>query len=251
MIPSPTVLRHLQADRQLRHADRSLYLWIAALRPETVRELSRRVGLSRGAAADACLRLAEAGWLRMDQGLGSARRPVPLVPVECQVELARELEQAYGFAPNKGEFLMRCHLDAWVRSSKYVDNARPSLLANPLSGAALEYDRFYWDDKVAFEFNGWQHYELTEQHPDPEALRQQQARDAIKLARSVEAGIQLVTITPEHLRDGQVHRLIPEGMAVNRPDTAGPYYQTLLRLSQAYAAKASRPGPPGPAGSKR
>jgi hypothetical protein len=191
----------------------------------------------------ACRRLEELRWLRLEpvaDKRGRSLWPVPLVPVECQLVLAKELEQAYGMASPRGEFLMRCHLTAWVRSRRYFDNARPIILTNPKTGGRFEYDRLYVDEKVAFEFNGPQHYSATDEFPDEEAAKDMQARDAMKAGLSLKAGVMLVVVEPEDLRDGAIRKLLPPNLALNRVDTEGPYYQTLLRLCEAYVAKIER-----------
>lgn len=232
-------------DKRLGYRDRSAYLWVLVCRPESIRELARQTGMSRGQATAACRRLDQFKWFRLEE-VGKAQprqRPVPLVPIECQLALARELEREYELVPKKGEFLMKRHLDMWVCSRRFVDNARPDFLTNPKTGVPLEYDRYYFEEHVAFEFNGPQHYGTTSEFADDEAVKDQQARDAMKQGLSVRAGVKLITVTPGDLRQGQFEKLLPAGIALNPVDTSGPYYQTLIRISTAYAAKTARQAP--------
>lgn len=98
----------------------------------------------------------------------------------------------------RGETLMREFLTLLIDSDEYDDNARPGFLVNPLTGMQLEYDRYYLAG-VAFEFNGPQHYGVTEKYQNEQEVREQQARDLIKLGISVLRGIRVVIIHPEDL----------------------------------------------------
>ena len=50
-----------------------------------------------------------------------------------------------------------------INSLSYLDNARPAFLRNVLTRGRMEYDRYYYAHKAAFEFNGPQHYRTTGQ----------------------------------------------------------------------------------------
>jgi hypothetical protein len=236
------VVRGLLKDTRLTHADRSTYAWIVHCFPDSVRDLCRQAGLPRTAAAQSCRRLEEFRWLRVVDGKqrGQSRQLMPLVPVEIQLAMARELEAMYAMAPNRGEFLMRCHLDLLVRSRRFMDNARPELLASPKASGPLEYDRYYDEERVAFEFHGPQHFGVTQQFSDLKALQELQNNDLVKQALSVKAGVRLVVVTAADLGQGDLTRLMPDGLALNPIDREGPYFQTLLRIGKAYAAKSER-----------
>lgn len=167
-------------------------------------------------------------------------RPIPLVPVPTQVKLAASLEEEYHMAPNKGEFLMKRQLDLLVASRRFVDNVRPGFLANPATDRPLEYDRHYLEG-VAFEFNGRQHLAAAAQNgAEDKAAQDLRMRDLLKAALSKEAGVELVVVTAQDLRPGELSKLIPAMLKRNYIDVNGPYCRTLFRISAAYAAHAAK-----------
>ncbi len=230
------VFKELFEQRGLSLADRSLYLYLRVHPGLSQSRLAIDLGLSRGAVTGGCQGLCALEWVRFT-GSGSRRRPVAVIPPRCQEHLAEALEKMYAMAPNRGEFLMKCLLDVWVCSDHYMDNARPSFLISPLSDQPLEYDRYYPEEVVAFEFNGSQHSSLTEKFNDEKEHKAVAVRDLIKESMSARAGVTLVVITPEHLRPGAFAGKLPKGLPLNFVDQQGPYFRALAGLCLAYAAK--------------
>ncbi len=143
--------------------------------------------------------LVNARWLRVRQE--SRKAPVQFTlghpeansPVS-QVEIVRRRLKR---APYGGEAIMREYLSILVDSKHFEDDAAPGFLVNPLTQERLQFDRFY-PPGVAFEFNGRQHYEPTEQFT-AEQVALQQARDLIKQGICVREGIQLVVVHSQDL----------------------------------------------------
>ena len=136
---------------------------------------------------------------------------------------------------------MKCRLDLIVRCDEFVDNARPKWLENPSTEAPLEYDRFYYLLKIAFEFNGSQHYGVTEVFNDEEVVNEGMKRDSVKEELSRQHGIKLVVVTPDDL--------IPGGWSsFCRPNCRGFLWWRRahsLPLWRGYALLTA-PGPPVP-----
>jgi len=233
------VLGALQAEPNLDFESRAIYLWISALQPVSVRTLALHVGVRWHSVAQACERLVAAGWLRLERSQRGTR-PLPLVPLRVQTRLAELFEAAYEMADKRGEFLMKRQLDLIVNSDCYVDNARAKFLTNPDGGQALEYDRYYPDFEVAFEFNGQQHYIALPAFGDEELQHKTRARDAVKAGLSTWAGVELVVITAEQLRPVVFRSLLPARLPLRYVDEAGPYFKALARISEAYADRALR-----------
>lgn len=101
-------------------------------------------------------------------------------------------------APYKGEAIMKEELTLLVNIGNPIDNAALECLRNPETNELLEIDRYYSEEKIAFEFNGPQHYGSSEIY-DKESVKKQQHRDAIKLNLCKKAGITLITIRSEEL----------------------------------------------------
>jgi len=74
-------------------------------------------------------------------------------------------------------------------------SCRPAFLHNPRTGHNLELDGWNPRLKIAFEYNGAQHYFYNPFfHADVRAFEQMQARDAFKRAVCAREGITLITI---------------------------------------------------------
>lgn len=74
-------------------------------------------------------------------------------------------------------------------------NTRPEWLRNP-EGNKLELDGYNEALKVAWEFNGIQHYEVADWHGGTEEkLKKQQLHDAIKVRECAKRGIDLIVIS--------------------------------------------------------
>lgn len=74
-------------------------------------------------------------------------------------------------------------------------SCRPSFLLHTKTGHNLELDGFNPRWKVAFEYNGAQHYFYNPFfHTDERAFEQMQARDVLKRALCEKEGIRLITI---------------------------------------------------------
>jgi len=221
-----------------------LCLWVVAFRylPTSIAHLARLAKMSRTQAARVCNNLVALGWMVLK---GSARRlrPVPLIPHACQKEMASILQEEYEMAPNRGEFLMKRHLDLLIHSDDYVDNARPRFLKNPMTTHPLEYDRYY-RQKIAFEFNGTQHHEVTPAYPSDKALQRTQTRDTLKRGLSDTAGVRLIVITPDDLDARILLGLIPPDLPRNPIDAHGPYYTALAEMSAVYRARAAQAANP-------
>jgi hypothetical protein len=232
------VLDALLADASLSFTQRAFYLFSSAYQTESGSELAERLGLSTSTVFRHCRYLSEREWMRIS---GSRRKfcPIALIPHNCQKKMAEALEVAFDLAPNRGEFLMKRNLDLWIRSDEFVDNARPDFLVSPVKDKPLEYDRYYLA-RVAFEFNGPQHFGKTEVYPSEEELRETKARDLIKKALSAQANVRLITVVAEDLEHTAFEKLLPDDLPRNRVDKDGPYCKTLARICANYTAKAAR-----------
>jgi DNA-binding MarR family transcriptional regulator len=211
--------------------------------PDSLSQLASITKLNRRTVSKACRNLVDQGWMKLISAPGERGcRPVALIPYSAQVVMAKDLEEEYDMAINKGEFLANKRMDWVLKDDEYVTNARPAFLVNTLNNERLEYDRYHFKAKFASEYQGPQHFRVT-RNSSEEELRLQQTRDHIKRSISVEHGIILLQITPSDLKPGvleaKLREVVPHLMR-GYVDTEGPYYRTLLRLCSNYAAKAAR-----------
>lgn len=87
-------------------------------------------------------------------------------------------------------------------------SVRPSFLKNPKTGRNLELDGYNDRLKVAFEYNGRQHYEFPNTfHKTKEDFDKQVKRDIFKERKCKEHGINLISI-PYYIEDDQLYDFI-------------------------------------------
>ena len=93
---------------------------------------------------------------------------------------------------SSGEKILRDLVAQKFPEERVEYNVRYKGIENPKTGARLEFDVYLPDRKIAFEFNGQQHYEQT---GFPENYRDQVDRDRAKSIACARAGIALITLT--------------------------------------------------------
>lgn len=225
---------------------RYLYILLCALCPPnkvvcspTQEHLARLAGLGSRTTVRRLLRvLASQGWVRVqyDKVRRLSTYTVLNPALARRLDAVERVRLRIDRAPHKGEALMREWLNLLVNSEEYEDNARPHFLINPATGERMEYDRWYRAG-VAFEFNGPQHYGVTELYADPVAARHQEARDLMKQALSARHGVQLVLVHPEDLTLERMRRKIPSALPLRSLEGEQEIISLLRRLSEAYLRK--------------
>jgi hypothetical protein len=195
----------LLADSRLSPQARVLYGQLQALGSSRTRSgaftyptLSRILGTGPTALREAAAELVKAGWLVLVQE--SRKTPIQFTlgnPVwaDDPVALVRARLKRGG---HRGETIMREFLSLLVDSVKYEDDAAPWFQVNPWTGEHLDLDRYYESAKVAFEFQGAQHYEETDFASWNDVLKQVGC-DAIKARICQRFRIQLVLVHAEDL----------------------------------------------------
>jgi hypothetical protein len=135
---------------------------------------------------------------------------------------------------------MKRYLDLRIRSHIFVENARPQFLENPLTRQLMEYDRYYDRERVAFEFNGAQHFEATEMFSDQEKLDEIKTRDAVKAGLSSGEQVRLIIVTTENLLPSSLDALLPDDLPKHPVDHKGPYFRALNDLCVKYIRAANQ-----------
>lgn len=136
-----------------------------------------------------------------------------------------------------GEALMREYLSLIGDSDEYDDNATPGFLVNPFTGEEMQFDRYY-QPRVAFEFNGPQHYGPTARYSKEADIRKQQGRDYIKIGISATRGIRLVVVHPEDLTLEVMRQKVDGLLPLRNLDGHEPLIAYLESVSRAYRRKA-------------
>jgi hypothetical protein len=159
-------------------------------------QLRQLTGLHLRTLKRAVRELADARWIALAQRHRKApiRFRLQHADQAYKVEVERRLERAQYV----GESIMREFLSLLVPTNECEDGARPGFLVNPATGERLELDRYYPLHRVAFEFNGKQHYEPTGRFTREEVAAQKK-RDRIKREICRQKGITLVVVHAEDL----------------------------------------------------
>lgn len=227
------VAEELARQTGLGFIEQAVFFAACVFCPRSISELAIRAHLSRSTTIKACKALVALGWMRLAR-CANRVQPIAVIPHRCQELLAARLRAEYDLTPRKGEFLMKRFLDLRVYSQDFIENARPAFLENPGTSQLLEYDRYYDVEKVAFEFNGSQHFDTTEAFPDEQELDELKTRDAVKVILSNGEQVTLVVVTIELLLPRRLDRMLPMGLAKQPLDDKGPYYRTLNNLCVRY-----------------
>ncbi len=159
-------------------------------------ELRKITGLHLKTVKRAVRSLIRAGWVATTQRnrLTPIRFRLQHADQARKEDVQRRLERS----EYRGEAIMRECLSLFVDSQEFVDNARPGFLVNPSTGERLEFDRFYPLHRVAFEFNGQQHYAPTKRFSKRQ-VNAQRKRDAAKRRICIEQGITLIVVRADEL----------------------------------------------------
>lgn len=241
---------HLLHSPHLQPAEKSLYATFLLLRKRytdtvqatqaTLLQASRIGSIPTLRAAIA--RLHHAGWLWIPAGAETGGRTYK--PHDPHLALRDTALEQLKFRLKRldyvGEALMQAMLTECVMDTEFQDNARLSLITNPLTGEPLEFDRWYPGPKVAIEYNGRQHYETTEEFPDPEAVLRQQARDLIKDALARRHGITLITVDEPELTFAQLIAKVTGVLPIRALRQEDPIVRYLQRESEKHLRRYAR-----------
>jgi hypothetical protein len=227
LVTAVRAIPHITATQQ------NVYFSVAHHQPGSIVELASLTRLSRSTAHAACEGLVSLGIMRVEE-TAKKIRPLALLPDACQAKMVTMLRLGFQVSQWKGEFLMKQYLDLIINDYDYIENARPGLLVNPLTGKALEYDRYYPMQATGVEYDGPQHDHSTGRYNStPEALLSQRQRDLIKELLSKEAKVNLIRVRPADLSLAKM-RLLISGAPVNYVDESSHYCRTLDALSLEY-----------------
>ena len=97
-------------------------------------------------------------------------------------------------AGSNGENIMRDLLENTIFPDKKFPTIRPEFLRNPETGWPLELDCYIEEMKLAFEFQGVQHYESIRRFGGEKRFEQQHKKDQLKRELCLKEGIDLIEI---------------------------------------------------------
>lgn len=154
-------------------------------------ELSKLTGLHLRTIKRAVRALAEARWI--DTVQENRRAPIWFRLQNADEAYVDEAKRRLEGSTYFGEALMRSFLTLIADTKECEDGARPEFLVNPATKERMEFDRYYPVHRVAFEFNGKQHYIATGRFTKQEVAAQRK-RDRLKRKICAERKVELVMV---------------------------------------------------------
>lgn len=205
-------------------------------------ELKQATGLHLKTLKTAVRKLVEAGWMAF-------RQKNRLAPVEFELQhpdeaWKRAAERRLQRHQFTGQALMQEFLTLLVDSDDFVDDASAGFLVNPRTQQLLQFDRFYPLHRVAFEFNGRQHYEPTELY-SKEQVAAQRERDRTKHAICKARRITLVVVHAEDLSLEGMRRKVEGLLPLRDLGSFGRTIRYLEDVARRYRRAAARAGSVG------
>lgn len=226
-------------DRSIEEGAKALYQTLICQKPCSVRQLASQMSMSRNTVYRLLKILEQKDWVIIYKN-GRRNTPIPTQPAKHQkTQLDRAIERDK-MAMRSGENKMHLLLELLLDVDETAKSARPWFIQNPQSKEFLEYDRFAPEIRVAWEFDGQQHYESTPQFPGQAELKKRQHRDMIKRELSVKAKVDLVTVTVKDLSIKTMLDKMPEHVPIRLFDVNGLYAQGIEQLCSEYMAFVTR-----------
>lgn len=232
-IPTDLVL-----DQRLPMTAKSLYMTLVQQGPCSVLQLSVAAGLTRQTTKKLACILLEAGWVKIG-GSRNCRVVVATQPEATRVRLFDNLIETRTNGYPVGESLTGLVLDVVVDDDQYINHARLSFLQNRKTGEYMELDRWYYRRRWGEEYEGIQHFQVT-QGTDAAKLREIQERDAAKAAICRAKNIPLMIVTEDDLSIDGILAKLPPGLPKARFDRDDPYVLKLNELCEDYVASCRR-----------
>ena len=229
----------LTLDHSIEPRAKLLYQTLVAHKPGSIRKLAAAVPMNRNSVFRLVKVLVRTGWVSVFK-TGYQNVPIPTQPLSWQKEHLAAVEKHDKMSFRSGENKMNLLLDLLVDSGPHVRNARPWFLANQNSKEFLEYDRFHPELKMAWEFDGQQHYGPTPKFPSQREFERLQSRDKLKAQLSKEHGITLITIVAQDLDIATMLEKIPQHVPIRLFDVNSYYAKGLSEMCLQYNAFLAR-----------
>lgn len=200
-------------------------------------QLKSVTGLDPRTLKRAVSELAAAGWLTIRQENRLA--PVMFTLHHPDMAWRRAAERRLQKHPHTGQALMQEFLNLIVDSFEFIEDGSTGFLVNPRTQHLMQFDRFYPLHRVAFEFNGRQHYEETEIFTKGQVSAQRE-RDRVKRAICAAKGITLVIVHADDLSLEGMRRKVPDVLPKRDLRGFSGTIRHLERVARRYRMAAAR-----------
>lgn len=145
----------------------------------------------------------------------------------------KELGISYNSSVSKLETYVRKVLNVLIQDEHYVDGKRKKLLdygvntLNPDTGGYLQIDRYYYQQRLAIEIQGQQHYKPTTFWNETR-VRPVQKLDAIKKAIIEDQGIKLLYVRYNQIGIRTIYNQLENAGVDKLCEFSGTLYETIL-----------------------
>lgn len=236
------VPKALARDKDLPELAIRVYLALQQERFSSIAKLAEAIGTCRNRVSRAVRVLIRKGWGACISCEHSRSKVIVTTwPVSVETKIADLIKSDKENVALLGQWLMWNWLDVLVDLLDYLDNSRPDWLRNAQTGYRMELDREYRSPRVAFEFQGKQHFRPTQAYPDEETQIKQRLRDDQKVGVCLRNGVRLVEVTHEDLTlKGMLKKA--EGLPLRHYRANGPIIKTIGQLSDSHIARMIRQG---------
>ncbi len=228
----------LDRDARLIPVDIAVYLTLHCRRSPSLYAHAQARGMAYETMRRSAHRLVEYGWAQR-VSKGRWFDVYPWMPVEVEELVADELVKTRDEIAYMGEWLMKCLLDLIVLDSDYRDNPRPAWLVSGDGSGRLELDRWYRSAKVAFEFQGPQHFRNTNPFEASEP-NEQPHRDRHKAAICNLEGIRLIQVVASDLDYRQLRSRVSDVLTLAPEREYRPIHKSLEKMCRGYINYASK-----------
>jgi len=134
-----------------------------------------------------------------------------------------------------GQHLTYLKIQFLLPDCRVLEESKIPGLVNRETGGRMHVDLVIPERGLAIEFQGPQHYRVTELYPSEQALAKQQKRDELKKELCPKLGWQLLTIGPEDLSFERLEQLLaPFGPVDSDPTGRWHMYDFLVRVARKY-----------------
>lgn len=227
-------------DSRLKPTDIAVYVHLFYHRLGSLTAHAKQSQISYETFRRSVRRLIQYGWAE-EIPFGEGYIIVPWMPVEVEQKVADKLARVRDEAPFLGEWLMRCMLDAMVLDNDYSDNARPAWFVSGDGSGRYELDRWYRSARVAFEFQGPQHYRTGNMYVTNETeLNERIHRDRLKAGICNMEGIRLIQVTPTDLTFTRLRDKLDGLLPLAPVRDNRPLSRTLEQMARSYTNYAVR-----------
>lgn len=226
------VLPMVALDPKLKPRDHVIHAYIYHNPMKTIAEIAEAVRCSKATVLRSIERLVDAEWAAIHIPPGNVRGlvVVPAMPGYAENALVGHFSRRRVSVPFLGEWLMRCSLDDMVYDYNRHDDASPPWLITA-EGVNLQLDGWYEDANIAFEFQGPQHFKVSNRFVrTAEELARRQRHDGEKIRLCTLQGVKLIELRPEDLELTRLRSILTGVLPLLPPRQKGPLLREFVGM---------------------